>query len=220
MLKATGASGVVHKGNGVQVIYGPNVTVIKSNLEDYLETAPDTLAEAEETPEILEEEKNSENTEKKVVGTVTISSPITGMAADLSTAPDEAFAQRMMGDGAVVTPEDPIVRAPEDGEVAFVFDTKHAVGFVTDSGISLLIHVGIDTVKLNGEGFEALVEGGQTVKKGDPMLKLDLDYLKAHAPSVTSPVLCTELEDNQRIRLLKEGPVKAGEALFEVEILE
>ena len=220
VLKATGASGVEHKGNGVQVIYGPNVTVIKSNLEDYLETAPDTLAEAEETPEILEEEKNSENTEKKVVGTVTISSPITGMAADLSTAPDEAFAQRMMGDGAVVTPEDPIVRAPEDGEVAFVFDTKHAVGFVTDSGISLLIHVGIDTVKLNGEGFEALVESGQTVKKGDPMLKLDLDYLKAHAPSVTSPVLCTELEDNQRIRLLKEGPVKAGEALFEVEILE
>lgn len=220
VLKATGASGVVHKGKGVQVIYGPNVTVIKSNLEDYLETAPDTLAEAEETPEILEEEKNSENTEKKVVGTVTISSPITGMAADLSTAPDEAFAQRMMGDGAVVTPEDPIVRAPEDGEVAFVFDTKHAVGFVTDSGISLLIHVGIDTVKLNGEGFEALVESGQTVKKGDPMLKLDLDYLKAHAPSVTSPVLCTELEDNQRIRLLKEGPVKAGEALFEVEILE
>lgn len=220
VLKATGASGVVHKGNGVQVIYGPNVTVIKSNLEDYLETAPDTLAEAEETPEILEEEKNSENTEKKVVGTVTISSPITGMAADLSTAPDEAFAQRMMGDGAVVTPEDPIVRAPEDGEVAFVFDTKHAVGFVTDSGISLLIHVGIDTVKLNGEGFEALVESGQTVKKGDPMLKLDLDYLKSHAPSVTSPVLCTELEDNQRIRLLKEGPVKAGEALFEVEILE
>lgn len=220
VLKATGASGVVHKGNGVQVIYGPNVTVIKSNLEDYLETAPDTLAEAEETPEILEEEKNSENTEKKVVGTVTISSPITGMAADLSTAPDEAFAQRMMGDGAVVTPEDPIVRAPEDGEVAFVFDTKHAVGFVTDSGISLLIHVGIDTVKLNGEGFEALVESGQTVKKGDPMLKLELDYLKAHAPSVTSPVLCTELGDNQRIRLLKEGPVKAGEALFEVEILE
>lgn len=220
VLKATGASGVVHKGNGVQVIYGPNVTVIKSNLEDYLETAPDTQAEAEETPEILEEEKNSENTEKKVVGTVTISSPITGMAADLSTAPDEAFAQRMMGDGAVVTPEDPIVRAPEDGEVAFVFDTKHAVGFVTDSGISLLIHVGIDTVKLNGEGFEALVESGQTVKKGDPMLKLELDYLKAHAPSVTSPVLCTELGDNQRIRLLKEGPVKAGEALFEVEILE
>ena len=148
-----------------------------------------------------------------------ISSPITGVAAELSTAPDEAFAQKMMGDGAVVTPEDPYVRAPEDGEVAFVFDTKHAIGFVTDSGVSLLIHVGIDTVKLNGEGFEALVESGQTVKKGDPMLKLDLEYLKTHAPSVTSPVLCTELEENQRIRLLADGPVKAGDPLFAIEIL-
>lgn len=220
VLKATGASGVVHKGNGVQVIYGPNVTVIKSNLEDYLETAPDTLEEPAQAPGDAHEEKKTEETQRKVVSTITISSPITGTAADLSTAPDEAFAQKMMGDGAVVTPEDAVVRAPEDGEVAFVFDTKHAIGFVTDSGISLLIHVGIDTVKLNGEGFEALVESGQTVKKGDPMLKLDLDYLKEHAPSVTSPVLCTELEDNQRIRLLKEGPVKAGEALFEVEILQ
>lgn len=80
--------------------------------------------------------------------------------------------------------------------------------------------MGIDTVKLNGEGFEALVENGQTVKKGDPMLKLDLDYLKNHAPSIVSPVLCTELEDNQRIHLLKEGEIKAGEPLFEIEIME
>ena len=220
ILKSTGASGVIHKGNGVQVIYGPNVTVIKSNLEDYLEKAPDIYAEAEEAVAETTEEQKQETEGQKVVETITISSPITGLAADLSTAPDEAFAQKMMGDGAVVTPEDPYVRAPEDGEVAFVFDTKHAIGFVTDSGISLLIHVGIDTVKLNGEGFEALVESGQTVKKGEPMLKLDLDYLKEHAPSVTSPVLCTELEDNQRIRLLKDGPVKAGEPLFEIEVLQ
>ena len=220
ILKSTGASGVIHKGNGVQVIYGPNVTVIKSNLEDYLEKAPDTYAEAEEAVTETTEKQKQETEGQKVVETITISSPITGLAADLSTAPDEAFAQKMMGDGAVVTPEDPYVRAPEDGEVAFVFDTKHAIGFVTDSGISLLIHVGIDTVKLNGEGFEALVESGQTVKKGEPMLKLDLDYLKEHAPSVTSPVLCTELEDNQRIRLLKDGPVKAGEPLFEIEVLQ
>ena len=220
ILKSTGASGVIHKGNGVQVIYGPNVTVIKSNLEDYLEKAPDTYAEAEEAVTETTEEQKQETEGQKVVETITISSPITGLAADLSTAPDEAFAEKMMGDGAVVTPEDPYVRAPEDGEVAFVFDTKHAIGFVTDSGISLLIHVGIDTVKLNGEGFEALVESGQTVKKGEPMLKLDLDYLKEHAPSVTSPVLCTELEDNQRIHLLKDGPVKAGEPLFEIEVLQ
>ena len=221
ILKATGASGVIHKGNAVQVIYGPNVTVIKSNLEDYLEKAPNTYAETEEAvAEAAEEKQTQETGSQEIKETIIISSPITGIAADLATAPDEAFAQKMMGDGAVVTPEDPYVRAPEDGEVAFVFDTKHAIGFVTDSGISLLIHVGIDTVKLNGEGFEALVESGQTVKKGEPMLKLDLDYLKEHAPSVTSPVLCTELEDNQRIRLLKDGPVKAGEPLFEIEVLQ
>ena len=221
ILKATGASGVVHRGQGVQVIYGPNVTVIKSDLEDYLETAPDTYAETESTDSVQKTaDETQEAKEQKVVDRIVISSPITGLAADLSTAPDEAFAQKMMGDGAVVTPEDPFVRAPEDGEVAFVFDTKHAIGFVTDSGISLLIHVGIDTVKLNGEGFEALVESGQTVKKGDPMLKLDLEYLKANAPSITSPVLCTELEDNQRIHLLHEGQVKAGEPLFEIEVLQ
>ena len=193
VLKSTGASGVVHKGNGVQVIYGPNVTVIKSNLEDYLEK--ETLS-------------------------ITISSPVKGIAADLTTAPDEAFAERMMGDGVVVTPVDSLVRAPEDGEVCFVFDTKHAVGFMTDSGISLLIHVGIDTVKLNGEGFEVLVENGQKVKKGEPMLKLDLDYIKENAPSIVTPILCTELEDNQKIRLLKEGEIEAGEALFAVERYE
>ena len=219
ILKATGASGVVHKGNGVQVIYGPNVTVIKSNLEDYLEKAPDTYAETEAAKAEETEVQPQEAQGQKVIETITVCSPITGLAADLSTVPDEAFAGKMMGDGAAVTPEDPYVRAPEDGEVAFVFDTKHAIGFVMDSGVSMLIHVGIDTVKLNGEGFEALVESGQTVKKGDPMLKLDLEYLKAHAPSLASPVLCTELEDNQRIRLLKEGPVKAGEPLFEIEVL-
>ena len=219
ILKATGASGVVHKGNGVQVIYGPNVTVIKSNLEDYLEKAPDTYAETEAAKAEETEVQPQEAQGQKVIETITVCSPITGLAADLSTVPDEAFAGKMMGDGAAVTPEDPYVRAPEDGEVAFVFDTKHAIGFVMDSGVSMLIHVGIDTVKLNGEGFEALVESGQTVKKGDPMLKLDLEYLKAHAPSLASPVLCTELEDNQRIRLLKEGPVKSGEPLFEIEVL-
>ena len=222
LLKATGATGVVHKGNGVQVIYGPNVTVIKSNLEDYLETAEDTFAEPEQSEassqakeaKKAEDEKQSDTVKQRIV----ISSPITGTAADLATAPDDAFAQKMMGDGAVVTPEDAYVCAPEDGEVAFVFDTKHAIGFVTDSGVSLLIHVGIDTVKLNGEGFEALVENGQKVKKGEPMLKLDLEYLNANAPSMVSPILCTELEENQSIRLIADGAVKAGEPLFEIEV--
>ncbi len=199
LLKSTGASGVVHKGNGVQVIYGPRVSVIKSHLEDYLETA-----------------LNEEYVAGKTNETILIYSPVTGLAADLSTAPDEAFAERMMGDGAVVTPTDETVYAPEDGEVCFVFETKHAIGFVTDSGVSMLLHMGIDTVKLNGEGFKVFVENGQKVKKGETLMELDLAYLNTAAPSMASPILCTELEDNQTIRLLADGPVKAGEPLFEI----
>lgn len=222
MLKATGASGVVHKGNGIQIIYGPRVTVVKSNLEDYLETAPDEeyIPETVENTETEGAAEAKKNAGTKVVKTVTISSPITGKAGDITSTPDEVFSNKMLGDGAAVTPEDAIVRAPEDGEVAFVFDTKHAVGFLTDTGISLLIHVGIDTVKLEGQGFESLVETGQKVKKGEPLLKLDLDFLKANAPSIVSPVICSEMEDNQKIRLLKQGDIKAGEELFAVDFFE
>lgn len=221
LLQSTGASGVVHKGNGVQVIYGPNVTVIKSNLEDYLEQAPDEEYSSNiEAAEDTKENKTEEKKWTKVCQSIPISSPMKGIAAALSTAPDEAFAGKMMGDGAVVTPVDSIVRAPENGEVSFVFDTKHAIGFVTESGISLLIHVGIDTVKLNGEGFEVFVENGQKVKKGEPLLKLNLDYLKKNAPSLASPIICTELEENQMIRLLKDGEIEAGEELFAIDICE
>lgn len=225
MLKSTGASGVVHKGNGVQIIYGPRVTVVKSNLEDYLETAPDELYQpsAADTDQ-AEENKTGSMAEKKAEGKLIrseiISSPVNGVAADLSEAPDEAFAGRMMGDGAIVIPEEPKVVAPEDGEVSFVFDTKHAIGFVTSSGTELLLHMGIDTVKLNGKGFEVLVKDGDKVKKGDLLMKLDLAYLAEHAPSLASPVLCTELSENQKIRLLKSGNIQAGEALFAIDTYE
>ena len=219
ILKATGASGVVHKGNGVQIIYGPKVTVIKSNFEDYLETAPDEeiVPQAEEVAVTKEENTTAENETKEVKETIIVSSPITGLAADLSTAPDEGFAGRMMGDGAVVTPENAQIVAPEDGEVVFVFDTKHAIGFLTDSGLSLLLHIGIDTVSLNGEGFQVFVENGQKVKKGEKLMEIDIDFLKAHAPSLCSPVLCTELEDSDKVRLLAEGEIKAGEPLFAID---
>lgn len=219
ILKATGASGVVHKGNGVQIIYGPKVTVIKSKFEDYLETAPDEeiVPQAEEVAVTKEENTTAENETKEVKETIIVSSPITGLAADLSTAPDEGFAGRMMGDGAVVTPESAQIVAPEDGEVVFVFDTKHAIGFLTDSGLSLLLHIGIDTVSLNGEGFQVFVENGQKVKKGEKLMEIDIDFLKAHAPSLCSPVLCTELEDSDKVRLLAEGEIKAGEPLFAID---
>ena len=217
-LKATGASGVVHKGNGVQIIYGPRVTVVKSNLEDYLETAPNEEYIPQQT-EIIEE-KAAEEVGGKVVDTIIISSPVNGTAADLSETPDDAFAGRMMGDGAMVIPEDGMVFAPENGEVCFIFNTKHAIGFQTESGITMLLHIGIDTVKLNGKGFEPLVKEGDKVKKGDPMMKVDMDYVKANAPSLATPVLCTELEEHQKIRLLAKGAVKKGEPLFAIDIYE
>lgn len=219
-LKSTGASGVVHKGNGVQVIYGPRVTVIKSNLEDYLETAPDEEVTENAGETVKEQQEGKKEQAGKVVESVTIYSPVTGTAADLSETPDEAFAGRMMGDGAMVIPAEGNVYAPEDGEVCFVFETKHAIGFQTAAGTAMLLHMGIDTVNLNGEGFDVLVKDGDQVKKGDALMKLDLEYLKAHAPSLASPVLCTELGENQKIRLLAEGEIRAGEALFAIDTYE
>ena len=250
LLKQTDSRGIVKKGQGVQVIYGPHVTVIKAKLEEYLETAPnefvadtvenDTANSGNNTAETAngsdsnatqnqaagtENESDTAQTsapvkEEKIRKTAIIYSPVNGIAADLSTAPDEGFAGKMMGDGAVVTPTEGTVYAPADGEVEFIFDTKHAIGFQTDSGIPMLLHMGIDTVKLEGKGFEILVTEGQKVKMGEPMMKLDLEFLSANAPSLVSPILDTEPEDNQRIRLLANGEIKAGEPLFAVETLE
>ena len=245
ILKTTGSRGIVKKGQGVQIIYGPQVTVIKSKLEDYLETAPneyfeganeketdnaenqaqsDTECTAESTGEAAQNtaptsEANTQP-EKKILRTAIVYSPVTGIAADLSTAPDEGFAEGMMGEGAVVTPKDPVICAPEDGEVEFIFDTKHAIGFQTDTDLPMLLHIGIDTVKLEGKGFEILVEQGQHVKKGEPLMKIDIPYLTENAPSLCSPILCTEIEDDQRVRLLANGEIKAGEPLFAVETVE
>ena len=216
LLKSTGASGVVHKGNGVQIIYGPRVTVIKSNLEDYLEVAPDEEYVASNVEAAVAEEKTEVTGE--IEKSIIVYSPVTGTSADLSTAPDEAFAQRMMGDGAVVTPEEAVVVAPDDGQVLFVFDTKHAVGFLSHEGVGMLLHMGIDTVQLNGEGFQVFVEPGQQVKKGDKLMELDLAYLKQNAPSLASPILCTELEDNMKIRLLNDGKINAGDPLFAIDV--
>ena len=218
IIKTTGSRGIVKKGQGVQIIYGPQVTVIKSKLEDYLETAPDEYYESAAVSEENSVEENTDTvnenneTQEKVVNTIVVSSPITGMAGDITTCPDEGFAGKMMGDGAVVT--------PEDGEVLFVFETKHALGFQTESGLGMLLHIGIDTVSLNGEGFEVFVENGQKVKKGDPLMKIDIPFLTSHAPSLCSPVLCTELGENQKVRLLATGEVKAGDPLFAVDTVE
>lgn len=224
ILKSTGASGVIKKGNGVQVIYGPQVSVIKSKLQEYLTHAPEeesytVTPEDTERKDETESPDKSKTTEKKgkAEKRIIIKSPMTGIAGGIETAPDEGFAQKMMGDGAVVEPTEREVTAPANGEISFVFPSKHAIGFVTEDGISMLIHVGIDTVKLEGEGFEVLVQEGDKVTAGTVLMRLNLNLLRKKAPSLVSPIICTELEDNQSIRLLKTGRIQAGEDLYAIE---
>ena len=197
VLKATGAVGVICKGEGVQVIYGPRVSVIKSDLCEYMGTQTDLHIQHQ----------------------LLIKSPVTGYADVIGTAPDEAFATGMMGDGMVVEPKTTDVIAPVNATVSLVFPTKHAIGLVTEDGTELLLHMGIDTVKLDGMGFEVFVKEGDRVKAGEKLMRLDLDYIREHAPSLVSPVICTSLNDNQRIHIIQTGEVKAGDDLYVVETI-
>ncbi len=215
MLRSTGASGVIRKGFGVQIIFGPRVSVIKSNFEDYLETASDEPVVVD--LDKLEEQKEDIKKNEKSIPPLVIAAPVSGVVEDITRAPDEGFAEKMMGDGVIITPEEEFITAPADGEISFVFDTKHAIGMLTEHGMELLLHMGIDTVKLNGQGFEVFVRAGDQIKKGQQLMKLDLDYLKKHAPSLASPILCTNLGEHQKIHLLHEGHIRAGEDMYLIE---
>ena len=191
VLKRTGASGVIKRGRAVQIIYGPNVTVIKANFEEYL--------------------KNGAGLEEDAGTLRRLYSPFTGKAYPISAAADTAFAEKMMGDGYLVEPEKGEAVAPEDGRVKFVFPAKHAVGMKTKDGIEYLLHIGIDTVKLDGKGFEVFVRDGDTVKKGDLLMRFDLEYIRENAASDQCIVVLTGLEGGQGIESVKEGPVTAGD---------
>ncbi|MCI9354658.1 MAG: PTS transporter subunit EIIC [Firmicutes bacterium] len=201
LLKQSGAAGVIHKGLGVQVIYGPKVTVIKSNLEDYLASPasdveiPVTAAPAPE-PEKQNTENKKQTTNKKEE---VFSSYVEGRMADISEAPDEAFAGKLMGDGIVMFPKGNIVYAPADATIETVFPTKHAIGLKTKEGTEILLHVGIDTVKLDGKGFTVFVNDGDTVKKGDKLMEVDLNYIAENAASTAIPMVFTNLEEGQKI---------------------
>ncbi len=214
LLKATGAVGVIVKGTGVQVIYGPQVTVIKANLESYLETAPDVepgaappaATEAEKAPT---EAAPAAEAPAAETGTHTLFTPVAGAVHPIEEAPDEAFASKMMGDGYFVYPTEETVYAPEDGEVVFVFDTKHAIGMKAADGTEYLLHIGVDTVALGGQGFEVFVESGQNVKKGDRLMTFDDAYIKEHAKSDACLVIFTGLGENRSVNLSKTGAAKA-----------
>ena len=211
LLKATGAVGVIVKGTGVQVIYGPQVAVIKSNLETYLETAPDVEVSAAppQAAEAPVEAAAEAPPAEAPPAAHTIFTPVAGKVRPIEEAPDEAFAGKMMGDGYFVEPTEETVYAPTDGEVVFVFDTKHAIGMKAADGTEYLLHIGVDTVALGGQGFEVFVENGQQVKKGDRLMTFDDAYIKEHAKSDACLVIFTGLGEGRAVNLSQTGAAKA-----------
>lgn len=226
VLKQTGPSGIIKKGQGIQIIYGPSVSVIKSNLEEYLAGAPEEEENWEEAEEPAQEEAVSQSVEKeessekepaKKQGPGRILySPFKGRAASITEAPDEAFAERMMGDGYVVFPSEGIVYAPEDCEISFIFPSKHALGLRTEDGLEYLLHIGVDTVKLEGKGFKVFVQENDKVKKGDKLMEFDIEYIKEHAKSEACIGVFTSLEEGQEIVMKAEGEIEALEEIAEI----
>ena len=205
---ASGARGVIQKGTGVQVIYGPKVTVIKSNLEDYIDSGieEDVEIETETTKAVPEDTKVETKTDVPSTEVYKLYCPLKGKVAPITEAPDPAFADKMMGDGVVIFPDSNTVYAPCDGNVGFVFPTNHAIGLVAENGLELLIHVGIDTVNLEGVPFNVLVTDGQEIKKGDKLMEFDKEYIEKNAKSAATPFVITNLEDdiNEIIKINKQ----------------
>ena len=206
VLKASGASGVICKGNGVQVVYGPKVAVIKAKLEDYLENAPKTSA-ATATP------APAAPAAKDTV----LSACLNGTVVPLADVKDEAFASGALGDGIAIEPTDGELVAPADGEISSTFETHHAVGMTTADGAELLMHIGIDTVKLGGKHFTYLVNEGDKVKKGQPLIRFELEAIKAEGYPVTTPLIVCNTDDYAAVAAKASGTVKQGDALLELK---
>ena len=213
VLKATGAAGVVKAGAGVQVIYGPRVTLIKSNLEEYLERSNvddaygDMLAAGQIDGAVKLEEENKVDLGES---SMEILSPANGDLLDLSEVPDDVFSQKLMGEGFAVESADGDIYAPVSGEIGMIFQTKHAIIIATEDGIEVLIHMGIDTVKMDGRGFELFCEMGQKVKAGDKLAHMDKAVFQAEGYPTVTPVIFTNFDASKKIDLV-EGQVKAGD---------
>ena len=205
VLKASGASGVICKGNGVQVVYGPKVAVIKAKLEDYLESAPKDPVVAP-SPAAASAAKDT-----------VLSACLNGTVVPLADVKDEAFASGVLGDGIAIEPSDGELVAPADGEISSTFETHHAVGMTTADGAELLMHIGIDTVKLGGKHFTYLVNDGDKVKKGQPLIRFELEAIKAEGYPVTTPVIVCNTDDYAAVEAKAGGTVKQGDALLELK---
>lgn len=223
MLKASGASGVIHKGNGVQVIYGPKVSVIKSDLEDFIDSPysddPDSIIGTEEAYDKIEEKSQTEGAENTETNgkTITLYSHMNGTAVKLEDVEDEVFSQKILGEGAAVEPSEGKLYAPCDGKIDSVFDTKHAVNMVSDDGVEILLHIGIDTVKLGGQYFEAHVSDGQEVKKGDLLISFDMDKIKAAGYKVTTPLIIGNTDDYVSVEPVAQNSVSAGDMILKIK---
>ena len=206
VLKASGASGVICKGNGVQVVYGPKVAVIKAKLEDYLENAPKTPAAAATPAPAAPAAKDT-----------VLSACLNGTVVPLADVKDEAFASGALGDGIAIEPTDGELVAPADGEISSTFETHHAVGMTTTDGAELLMHIGIDTVKLGGKHFTYLVNEGDKVKKGQPLIRFEIEAIKAEGYPVTTPLIVCNTDDYAAVAAKASGTVKQGDALLELK---
>ncbi|MDX8047541.1 glucose-specific PTS transporter subunit IIBC [Gracilibacillus sp. S3-1-1] len=207
-LKQLGASGVMEVGNNVQAIYGPVSDTIRGQMQDIMDG---------NTPTKVVEENNESATDASVSGDLEFVSPMQGEVMPLSEVPDQVFSQKMMGDGFAIKPIDGTIVSPVNGKIINIFPTKHAIGIEAENGTEILLHIGIDTVNLKGEGFTAKVEEGQEVKQGQAMMEVDLDFVKNNAPSTVTPVIFTNLAEGQSIQLNKTGEVnKEDRDIFQI----
>ncbi|GGB06307.1 PTS glucose transporter subunit IICBA [Macrococcus hajekii] len=209
-LKALGAAGVLEVGNNMQAIFGPKSDQIKHDMARIMSGEVSRPAQAESTVPL--EEVVVENS----AGLTEVFAPISGEVADITKVPDEVFAGKMMGDGVAIIPESGEVYAPFDGVVKMDFPTKHALGLESEEGLEMLIHYGLETVSLKGRGFEVLVKPGDKIIIGQPLLRVDLDYIRAHAKSDITPLVFTNLNNKQMIDV-RYGHVKHGDKIMEIK---
>ena len=212
-LKVSGASGVIHKGNGIQVIYGPQVAVIKSNLVDFMESPESDNPGAVAAAHVAEAPAAPAKEAKASI----LSAHMNGTVLALCKVEDEAFASGAMGDGVAIEPVEGKLFAPADGVIESVFKTKHAVGMTTDDGVEVLMHIGIDTVKLGGKYFEAHVAPEQQVKKGDLLVSFDMEAIKAEGYPLTTPMIICNTDDYKSIRILTSGTIQNGTDLMNIQ---
>lgn len=218
LLKESGASGVIRKGDGVQVVYGPQVSVVKSKLEDFLDSgASDSVDDimAEETIPDKEKEKNTEekNTHKAEI----LYSYLKGKVIELENVEDEAFSSKALGDGIAVEPAEGRLYAPCNGKVEMVFETKHAINLVSGKGCEILLHIGIDTVRLNGQFFEAHVSDGQEVRRGDLLISFDMEGIRNAGYKITTPMIICNTDAYSSLDVVADGNIAAGDKIMEIK---